>query len=138
MNRAGDPFPRYMVEDSRHGHQIPGRAEYVREFKEQDRIAAAELIVETAEIYSVHLEIGTKGWNGLPLFAAAMSFELRDELLEHRAQYLGKVAILRLTWEDMCKLPGFTEDQLSRREAGLQARANYFASLTPSEPPLPQ
>ena len=138
MNRAGDPFPRYVVEDSRHGHQIPGRTEYVKEFKELDRLAAAELIVEAAEIYQVHLEIGTKSWNELPLFAAAMSFERRDELLEHRAQYIGKAAITRLIWEDMCKLPSFTEGQLSRREAGVQAMANYFASLTPTDLPLPQ
>jgi hypothetical protein len=137
MNRIGDPFPRYVVEDSRHGHQVPGHIQAVKEFKEQDRAAAAELIVETAEIYQLHLEIGTKGWNGLPYFAAALSFELRDELLEHRSQFIGEAAILRLVWEDMCSLPGFTEGQLSMHEAGQQARANYLAQ-TPADPPLPQ
>ncbi len=138
MNRIGSPFQRHVVEDSRHGHQIPGRAEYVREFKALDRIAAAELIVEAAEIHSVHLEIGTKGWNELPYFAAALSFEHRDKLLEHRAQFMGEAAILQLTWEDMCRLPGFTEGQLSRREAGQQALDNYLATQTPADPPLPQ
>ena len=138
MNRIGSALPKHMVRDSIHGHQVPGHAEAVQEFKEQDRASASELIVMAAEVHKVHIEIGTKGWNRLPYFAAALSFELLDELLEHRAKFIGEAAILRLSWEDMCGLPGFTEGQLSGREAGDQALANYLATQTQADAPLPK
>jgi hypothetical protein len=138
MNRIGSALPTYVVRDSFLGHQIPGRDQAVREFKEQDRASAAELILEAAEIHRVHIEIGTLGWTELPLFGAALSFELRDELLGERQKYIGAAAILRLTWGDVCSLPGYTEGQFSRREAGDQALANYLAAQTQAGGPLPK
>jgi hypothetical protein len=138
MNRIGSALPKHMVRDSIHGHQVPGHAEAVQEFKEQDRASASELIVMAAEIHRVHIEIGTLGWNELPLFGAALSFELLDELLDARQKYIGAAAILRLTWGDVCNLPGYTEGQFSRREAGDQALANYFATQTQADAPLPK
>jgi hypothetical protein len=138
MNRIGSPLPIYVVRDSILGHQIPGRDQVVQEFKEKDRASAAELILEVAEIHRVHIEIGTLGWNELPLFGAALSFELRDELLDARQKYIGAAAILKLTWGDVCSLPGYTEGQFSRREAGDQALANYLATQTQADAPLPK
>jgi hypothetical protein len=138
MNRIGSPFLTHVVRDSILGHQIPGHDKAVQEFREQDRASAAELILEAAEIHRVHLEIGTKSWNELPYFAAALSFGRRDDLLAHRSQFIGEAAILRLTWEDMCRLPGFTEGQLSMCEAGQQALANYFATQTQAGASLPK
>jgi|ERR1039458_8551554 hypothetical protein len=137
MHRRGSAFPKYLVEDARYGHQVPGHAEAVKAFKEQDRASAAELIVMAAEVHKVHIEIGTLGWSGLPLFGAAMSFELRDELLDRRAQYIGAAAILRLSWGDVRRLPSYTEGQYSWHEAGEQAWANYLAPQTPTNPRLP-
>jgi hypothetical protein len=138
MNRIGSALPKHMVRDSIHGHKVPGHAEAVQEFKEQDRASAAELIVMAAQIHRVHIEIGTLGWEELPFFAAAMSFERRDELLDHRALYIGAAAILRLNWGDVCGLPSYTKGQYSRHEAGTQALANFLAPQTPTDPPLPQ
>lgn len=138
MNRIGSSLPTYVVRDSIHGHQVPGHTEAVQEFMEQDRASASELIVMAAEIHRVHIEIGTMGWNELPLFGAALSFELRDELLDARQKYIGTAAILRLTWGDVRSLPGYTEGQFSRREAGDQALANYHATQTQAGVPLPK
>jgi hypothetical protein len=132
MNQS--PFRRYVVESSRYVAQVPGHAEMVEEAHSADQTATAELATQIEETHGLHVVTGTLGWHG-PTYAAVMPRETRDERLASRQT--GPAVSAKLTWAEVCYLPGYSQGQFWHHESLEQALANFFAAQL-ADTPLPE
>lgn len=130
MNMSLSAVPRYIMRDSILGPRVASQEAAAREFRDSDRTSAAEFVAYLGETHGLHVEMGTFGHEGLPIYAAAMPHEQFKDLAvrqngpEPRERGLPS----RLSYDAVCRLPGYSDGHFSWRQAVEQAAANYFVA----------